>query len=233
MMNSPYGYSPRRGPTVDRSHVRRPAHRGVMNGHDSMPLSRSRDGGCASSPLEHSMHPRPNGSGIAPTGTTPGTTFTPPMTGRCGCGGTSPETERTTVHGCGCERNNRGGTQCGTQCGTRCSLCGGQNRERSRESGCGCEQAHGERGGCADGNCKRLMEQIRAVDFALYETILYLDVYPHSCDALETYHKLNAQRRELYSAYEAACGPITAFGNESTTSWDWTDQPSPWEYDAN
>ena len=80
--------------------------------------------------------------------------------------------------------------------------------------------------------CQKLMEQIRAVDFALYETVLYLDVYPHSCDALETYHKLKAQQKELYREYEALCGPLTAFGNESQTSWDWMGKPFPWEYDA-
>ncbi len=81
--------------------------------------------------------------------------------------------------------------------------------------------------------CRKLMEQIRAVDFALYETILYLDVYPHSCEALATYHKLKAQREELHRAYESTVGPISAFGNESTTSWDWMNKPFPWEYDAN
>ena len=83
-----------------------------------------------------------------------------------------------------------------------------------------------------DATCKRLMSQIRAVDFALYETVLYLDVYPNSCDALETYHKLKAQSKALHKEYEAVCAPLTAFGNESTASWDWMSNPFPWEYDA-
>lgn len=87
-------------------------------------------------------------------------------------------------------------------------------------------------GGLPHGSCERLMDQIRAVDFALYETILYLDVYPHSCDALETYHKLKAQKEALHREYEAAHGPLTAFGNQSETTWDWINQPFPWEYDA-
>ncbi len=80
--------------------------------------------------------------------------------------------------------------------------------------------------------CQKLTEQIRAVDFALYEVILYLDVYPDACDALETYHKLLAQRKALHAEYEAAVGPITAFGNQSTTHWDWMKKPFPWEYNA-
>jgi spore coat protein JB len=70
------------------------------------------------------------------------------------------------------------------------------------------------------------------VDFALYEVILYLDVYPHSCDALETYHKLKAQSEALHGEYEANYGPLTAFGNRSDSSWDWVSTPFPWEYGA-
>lgn len=91
-----------------------------------------------------------------------------------------------------------------------------------RREGCGCDGDHGS----------RLMDQIRAVDFALYETVLYLDVYPHSCDALETYHKLKAQSEALHKEYETTHAPITAFGNHSTASWDWMSKPFPWEYDA-
>ncbi len=92
--------------------------------------------------------------------------------------------------------------------------------------GCGC--------GCSEvsTSCQKLMEQIRAVDFALYEVVLYLDVYPHSCDALETYHKLKSQREALRKEYENTCGPLTAFNNESGASWDWIGSPFPWEYGA-
>ena len=85
--------------------------------------------------------------------------------------------------------------------------------------------------GCQSSGCERLMSRIRAVDFALYETVLYLDVYPHSCDALETYHKLRAQSEALHAEYEASCGPLTAFGNRGDT-WDWMSGPFPWEYGA-
>ncbi len=71
------------------------------------------------------------------------------------------------------------------------------------------------------------------MDFALYEVILYLDAYPNSCDALTTYHKLRAQSAELREAYEASYGPLSAFGNQSQTSWDWMKKPFPWEYDGN
>ena len=112
--------------------------------------------------------------------------------------------------------------------------CGcGMNRARAESvtnQGNTCVNSCDQR--ACNGRCKQLMDQIRAVDFAMYETILYLDVYPHSCDALETYHKLKAQREALHREYESLCGPLTAFGNQSTTSWDWMSKPFPWEYDA-
>lgn len=97
-------------------------------------------------------------------------------------------------------------------------------------SNCGCSCGNGN--GTDTASCKRLMDQIRAVDFALYETVLYLDVYPHSCDALETYRKLKAQSEALHAEYEASCAPLTAFGNRSDSTWDWMSKPFPWEYDA-
>ena len=133
------------------------------------------------------------------------------------------------VCGCGCGNNGGYGNGNGTGNGNR-NGSGNGNRVRpssaaSRSGSCGC-------GGDERSSCKKLMEQIRAVDFALYETVLYLDVYPHSCDALETYHKLKSQSEALHREYESTCGPLSAFGNQSTTSWDWMSKPFPGEYDA-
>ena len=49
---------------------------------------------------------------------------------------------------------------------------------------------------------------------------------------VETYHKLKAQCEALRREYETACGPLTATGNHSISSWDWMSKPFPWEYDA-
>ena len=130
--------------------------------------------------------------------------------------------------GCGCGMNRGGPLPYGRENGQHTP----DEREHSRPTavgGCGCNRNETLRD---TGACHRLMEQIRAVDFALYETVLYLDVYPHSCDALETYRKLMEQREALHKEYEMTHGPLTAFGNQSTTSWDWMNKPFPWEYDA-
>ncbi len=168
----------------------------------------------------------------------------------CGCGlgqnltrgGCGRNDERNQNRdGCGCS-NEQNQPRCGCGCGSEQNRSHGHDRAQNRESvydgrkaipamqggGCGCD-GNGE----ISPPRKKLMEQIRAVDFALYEVILYLDVHPNSCDALETYHKLKAQKEALHKEHETTYGPIAAFGNQSVASWDWIDPPFPWEFGAN
>ncbi len=86
---------------------------------------------------------------------------------------------------------------------------------------------------CNRGNCRNDMKMLRALDFAIQETVLYLDAYPENRQALQYYHQLMEKRRELAEAYERGCGPLTMYGNQSHTSWDWVEGPWPWEADAN
>ena len=82
--------------------------------------------------------------------------------------------------------------------------------------------------GCGKENTA-LMRKLQAVNFALYDTILYLDAYPNCRKALAHYHSLLEMQRKLTAEYEANYGPITAFGNESRDSWQWTATAWPWE----
>lgn len=82
-------------------------------------------------------------------------------------------------------------------------------------------------------NAKTLLARLRAIDFAIYETILYLDAYPDNAEALAYYHRLLTQRKPLVAEYEKSVGPLTACGNASTDRWTWVDCPWPWEYEAN
>ena len=84
-----------------------------------------------------------------------------------------------------------------------------------------------------DRTCKSQLENLRALDFAIVETGLYLDAYPQCREALEYYHALIAQREKVAAAYEKGCAPLTVYGNRSKTSWDWVAGPWPWEADAN
>ena len=85
--------------------------------------------------------------------------------------------------------------------------------------------------GCCQSNKGEtaLLHRIQAVDFALYDTILYLDAYPNCRKALAHYHSLLEMQRKLRAEYEAEYGPLTAFGNENRDGWKWTETPWPWE----
>lgn len=181
----------------------------MMNHHDHFGFSgRNRNGFCGS---DSAPYRRPYGRGLA---SNTGYALNSRMGQGCGCGGMNRQQLSDTQHTQACGHRSDEYTP------LRDRVC--NDAESGRSNGCGCNT----------GSDRRLMEQIRAVDFALYETILYLDVYPHSCDAMETYHKLKAQREALHREYETMNSPLTAFGNQSTTSWDWMSKPFPWEYDA-
>ena len=77
------------------------------------------------------------------------------------------------------------------------------------------------------------LDTIRAIDFALQETVLYLDAYPNNCEALEFYHTLLKEREQAVLNYQKRNAPLTMYGNMSHTSWDWIKGPWPWELDAN
>ena len=76
-------------------------------------------------------------------------------------------------------------------------------------------------------------KRLQKVDFALVETVLYLDAYPHCRVALDYYHKLLAEREKLVAALADGGSPISAYSNTSCESWDWIDGPWPWQFDAN
>ncbi len=81
--------------------------------------------------------------------------------------------------------------------------------------------------------CKKQLDTLRALDFSIQETVLFLDAYPECAQALHYYHSLIEQRAQLMQSYETQCAPLTMYGNRSHTSWDWVEGPWPWEPDAN
>ena len=95
-------------------------------------------------------------------------------------------------------------------------------------------------GGSCAGNCsggtggnRDLLRRLQALDFSIYDTVLYLDAYPDSADALAYYNKLLAERDTLIKALAASHNaPITAFDNAGNR-WDWVGGPWPWEASAN
>ena len=82
-------------------------------------------------------------------------------------------------------------------------------------------------------SCREKAAMLQALDFALQETVLYLDAYPNCMQALDYYHSLIEQKTAVLESYEKTCGPVSMYGNQSRTSWDWVKGPWPWEPEAN
>lgn len=125
--------------------------------------------------------------------------------------------------GCGCMPPTR--PECGFVPQDRCGRTErASGSRRARTSRCGCNSHN---------DADALMAELRALEFALDEVVLYLDAYPCDQAALDFYHHLLERRAPLVEQYQAEVGPLTPLGNQSRTSWDWIDKPFPWEYDAN
>lgn len=79
---------------------------------------------------------------------------------------------------------------------------------------------------------KQLIRRLQAVDFSLYDTILYLDAYPECKKAMARYQHLLRERETIVTQLSEINIPISNMRNNSD-SWNWIDSPWPWELDAN
>ena len=110
-----------------------------------------------------------------------------------------------------------------------------ERRMRYNRSDCAsCNSQNGgncnmQSGGANIGN---LIKKLRKIDFAIVDTVLYLDAYPHCKAALEYYKKLVAEREELSKKLSELGNPMSCMANLGD-GWDWIKSPWPWEYEAN
>ena len=77
------------------------------------------------------------------------------------------------------------------------------------------------------------MHRLQVLDFSITDTVLYLDAYPNSKEALDYYRKLMSEREALVGALSRYGYPITHFENANADSWDWSASPWPWQSSAN
>jgi len=78
-------------------------------------------------------------------------------------------------------------------------------------------------------NREELMRQATEYGFAAFEWNLYLDTHPNDQLALTMHRQMADHANRLREQYEAAYGPLTAPASRSTTTWDWINDPWPWE----
>lgn len=83
-----------------------------------------------------------------------------------------------------------------------------------------------------NGEIRQLLCKLRKIDFALADTVLYLDAYPKCKAAMARYKELSSERHELTQKLAQKGYPMN-FACNLSADWRWTDAPWPWEYEAN
>lgn len=80
---------------------------------------------------------------------------------------------------------------------------------------------------------KKLIRELQLIDFSMIDTVLYLNAYPNSAEALDYYQKLRGERNKILDTLKDMGEPISSMDSSSATDWNWVDGPWPWEIDAN
>lgn len=78
---------------------------------------------------------------------------------------------------------------------------------------------------------EQLMQYINEVSFAVTEINLYLDTHPNDERALAYFQETSRMRKEALDQYSKLYGPLTidTADMSCSRSWEWVNQPWPWE----
>lgn len=84
-------------------------------------------------------------------------------------------------------------------------------------------------------SCQRtdLLKKIQCYNFAAYDMLLYLDTHKDDKEAFKMFRELTTKTNELRNQYEEEFGPLSQFSTAEQDSFNWTDNPWPWEKEAN
>lgn len=118
--------------------------------------------------------------------------------------------------------------------------CKDENRDCNYKCNCGCEDNNEEvmptkelpeHKECPR-DCKReeMAMKIKELDFAIVELSLYLDTHPDDRNAIRMHCEYSQRQISLTEEYQRLYGPLTI--NFMSDTWDWIDEPWPWERGA-
>lgn len=74
-----------------------------------------------------------------------------------------------------------------------------------------------------------LLELINSINFAIYDTVLFLDTHPKNQDALAYYNQYVNLSKQAVSEYTRYFGPLTIYDVKECNEWPWINRPWPWE----
>ena len=85
---------------------------------------------------------------------------------------------------------------------------------------------------CNINDKKELLNEIMSLNFAVNDLVLYLDTHPSDREAIRLHNEYSNKSRNLTEEYQRKFGPLTVNSNQSSNSWDWINEPWPWERGA-
>ena len=74
-----------------------------------------------------------------------------------------------------------------------------------------------------------LLRKITALDFFIIDIHLYLNTHPEDSEAIEMYNNRVVEVRQLRDEYNKRFGMLLANNSVSSTTWQWIDNPWPWQ----
>jgi len=77
------------------------------------------------------------------------------------------------------------------------------------------------------------LSELQALGFAVQELALYLDTHREDREALELYRSYQKMYEHCKEEYSRKFGPLTHGRPSDSESYDWLDDPWPWEYCKN
>ncbi|MDY3765804.1 MAG: spore coat protein CotJB [Lachnospiraceae bacterium] len=105
---------------------------------------------------------------------------------------------------------------------------------------CSCQRSMPERNTTPSPSCSsslqnlsraQLMQYINEVSFAVNDLLLYLDTHPDDEKAMAFYRENAEKRTTALRQYAMLYGPLTVDTalDSASRSWEWVQQPWPWE----
>ena len=79
-------------------------------------------------------------------------------------------------------------------------------------------------------NKQALLHEIMALNFAVNDLVLYLDTHPEDSKAICMHNEYVKKVIALTEKYQSLFGPLTV--NFTSDTWDWINEPWPWERGA-
>ena len=79
----------------------------------------------------------------------------------------------------------------------------------------------------------KLLKKIQQVNFAAYDMLLYLDTHADDKKAFKILQSLGSKKEALIAEYENKFGPLMQSAIPKQESFNWLDNPWPWEKEGN